>query len=499
MFARLGLRFRIFLFFCLLAGGAVALAGGALYLGWSRAQETPPAVPFVTAFIVFVFLNTGLAVAIWLLFDEHVAKPIDKLATDLRLHAHSGLEGTIDAESARYLGDLAPAVSAVSSALSKTMMDTAARVAEETQRLKTDSERLVSLLTEIPVATILLNPSQEIVLYDGQAATVLSQIAPPRLKAPISDYFDLPPFSEALEQLTGSTTDVAFTLLDTTREHRFDARLKVLGSDCHMLLIDLKAVTKQQLGPRPLVFDFDLIDTAETTEINETALRDICCVVFDTETTGLSVEKDAIVQLGAVRVLNGRIVTGEVVNTYVDPGCSIPRASTRIHRITDADVAGAPDIGTAGRAFHHFARNAVLVAHNAPFDIGLLRRFQSEMNVDWNHPVLDTVLLSAVVFGTTKTHSLDALCDRLSITIPAHLRHTALGDAQATAEAYVKLMHLLEGKGLRTFGEVVEETRKHGRLLQDLNTMRQPGRVDRNDRDGDRHANREPQNQLRQH
>ncbi|MEM9522804.1 MAG: 3'-5' exonuclease [Pseudomonadota bacterium] len=472
MFARLSLRFRIFLFFCLLAAAAAALAGGALYLGWSRAGETTPALPFVTAFVVFVFPNTGLAVAIWLLFDEHVAKPIDKLATDLRLRAHSGLEGPIDAESARYLGDLAPAVSAVSGALSKTVMDTAARVAEETQRLKTDGERLVSLLTEIPVATILLNPSQEIVLYDGQAATVLSQIAPPRLKAPISDYFDMLPFSEALERLKTSTTDVAFELPDITRAHRFDARLKVLGSDCHMLLIDPKAAAKQPLGSRPLVFDFGLIDTDETIEINATALRDICCVVFDTETTGLSVEKDAIVQLGAVRILNGRIVTGEAVNTYVDPGRAIPPASTRIHRITDADVSGAPDIGTAGRAFHHFARDAVLVAHNAPFDIGLLRRFQSEMGVEWNHPVLDTVLLSAVVFGTTETHSLDALCDRLSITIPAHARHTALGDAQATAEAYVKLIHLLEGKGIRTFGEVVEETRRHGRLLHDLNTRR---------------------------
>lgn len=84
-------------------------------------------------------------------------------------------------------------------------------------------------------------------------------------------------------------------------------------------------------------------------------------------------------------------------------------------------------------------------------------------------PVLDTVLLSAVVFGTTAEHSLDALCDRLSITIPAGDRHTAMGDARATAEAVVKLLPLLQGRGIRCLAELLTETRRHGRLLQDLN------------------------------
>ena len=91
------------------------------------------------------------------------------------------------------------------------------------------------------------------------------------------------------------------------------------------------------------------------------------------------------------------------------------------------------------------------------------------MGVRWDHPVLDTVLLSAIVFGTTEEHTLDALCDRLDITIPPEQRHTALGDAQVTAEALVRLIPLLEGKGLRTLRDVIAESKKHGRLLQDLN------------------------------
>ena len=64
---------------------------------------------------------------------------------------------------------------------------------------------------------------------------------------------------------------------------------------------------------------------------------------------------------------------------------------------------------------------------------------------------------------------LDALCERLEIAIPPDLRHTALGDAQATAEALVRLIPLLEARGLTTFGHVIAETRRHGRLVRDLN------------------------------
>lgn len=470
MLTHLGLRLRIFLFFCLLAVGGAALAAGALAFGWWRASVPVPTGPLVTAFVIFAFLNTGLALAVWLLFDEHVAKPINTLSAELRLRAHSGVESELSADLARYLGDLAPAAQALSQSMGGSVMDTAARVARETQRLRAESERLTALLTEIPIATILINPVQEIVLYDGQAAEILSDIAPPRLKAPLSDYFDTGSLTDAIGRLSRDGAENGFKLSDPTGQKIYDARVKALGGDGHMIFVDAATRTDRPPAPRPLVFDFDLMNTAEAKEITDTPLRDLCFVPFDTETTGLSVEKDAIVQLGAVRVLNGRIVQGEVMDTYVNPGRPIPPASTRIHQVSDADVADAPDIADAGRAFHHFARDAVLVAHNAPFDIGLLRRDQARMGVDWPHPVVDTVLLSAVVFGTTEEHSLDALCTRLGIVIPAEHRHTALGDARATAEALVKLLPVLDGKGIRTFGQLLQETRKHSRLLEDLNT-----------------------------
>lgn len=465
MFTRLSLRFRVFLFFCLMAVGGAALAGGALWFGWSR-EPGAPTGPFLAAFLIFAFLNTGLAAGVWLLFDENVAKPINRLAADLRLRAHSGVEKDVEGEDARYLGDLAPAASAVASTLSDQMVQRATDVARETGGLKAETERLAALLTEIPVATILANDAGEIALYDGQAAAVLSLVAPPRLKAPLTDYFDARALAKARDDLARDRSEVSFALATVDGERRLPARLKPLSGEGFLLIIDETPIPLSPEERRPMVYDFDLLETSETTAIDETPLRSLCFVVFDSETTGLSTETDEVVQIAAVRVVNGRIVEGETVDAYVNPGRPIPPASTRVHGVSDVDVADAPDFAEVGRDFHAFAKDAVLVAHNAPFDIAFLRRGAAEMGVEWRNPVLDTVLLSAVCFGETETHTLDALCDRLAIEIPEEARHTAYGDALATAEALVRLLPLLESRSIVTYADAAAACAKHGRLLK---------------------------------
>lgn len=220
---------------------------------------------------------------------------------------------------------------------------------------------------------------------------------------------------------------------------------------------------------RKVVYDFDLLSRARGASVADTRLDDLTLVVFDTETTGLSPASDAVVQIAAVRLVNGRRVESEVFDTLVNPGRPIPPGSTDVHGINDSMVVGAPDIVEAGRQFHRFAEGAVLVAHNAPFDMAFLRRQEAAIGAVFDHPVLDTVLLSAVVFGQLAEHSLDALTHRLGITIPEEARHTALGDTVATAEAFLRLVPMLKAQGLETFGQVLAEVRKHGRLLKDLN------------------------------
>jgi DNA polymerase-3 subunit epsilon len=183
----------------------------------------------------------------------------------------------------------------------------------------------------------------------------------------------------------------------------------------------------------------------------------------------LPAQGDEIVQIAAVRIVNGRRVEGEVFDTLVNPRRPIPLSSTEVHGITDAMVQDAPGVADVVARFHKFAEGAVLIAHNAPFDMEFLRRQEAAIDLRFDNPVLDTVLLSAVIYGQHEVHSLDALTHRLGITIPEEARHTAIGDTVATADAFLKLMPMLQGRGLGTFGQVLAEVRRHGRLLKDLN------------------------------
>ncbi len=222
---------------------------------------------------------------------------------------------------------------------------------------------------------------------------------------------------------------------------------------------------------RHVVYDFDLLfKPRAAAALADTPLEDLTYVVFDSETTGLLPDEgDEICQIAGLRLVNGRRVAGEVFDMLVHPGRTIPPKATAVHGISDAMVADAPGVAEAISRFHGFAEGAVLIAHNAPFDMTFLKRREAEIGRSFDNPILDTVLLSAVVYGQTEVHSLDALSHRLGITIPEEARHTAIGDTIATAEAFLKLLPMLKGKGLVTFGDVLAEVRKHGRLLRDLN------------------------------
>lgn len=467
---RFSLRLRIFLFFCLLALGGMAVVAGSLWLGYSRAGQPDLMDPFVFSGLLSCFAILGLCAGVWLLFDENVAKPIERLASEMRARAHAGIDKDMDLQAARYLGDLAPAAAGLAGQLSETALATAETVAQETARLAAEKARLTALLTEIPVAMVLVNPNHQIVLYDGQAAEVLAQIHHPRLNASLFDYLDRKGLMAGYGRLAKTGMDVTCQVASADGQQSYDVRLKPLGdAPGYMLIFDDAHARIAPDAARPLVYDFDLLDTPGDAAFQDRALNDLAFVVFDSETTGLLPHKDEVVQLGAVRVLRGRIIEGEVIDTLVNPGIPIPAASTKVHGVSDHMVQGAPDIITAGRTFHRFATDAVIVAHNAPFDMAFLRRHAGRMDVTWDHPILDTVLLSAVLFGASETHTLDALCDRLGVTIPDHLRHTALGDAQATAEVLCRMLPMLQARGMTTFGDVIAETRKHGRLLEDLN------------------------------
>ncbi len=463
---RLSLRLRIFLFFAALGIGAVCIVGLGLFLGYRQAADPETLSPLVSAGLVAGFGILGLTVGIWLLFDENVAKPVERLAADLRARAHGGVSRDLDVTKARYLGDLAPAASALSRQLTSSTIDAAEEVARRTADLAAETSQLTAILTDIPLAVMMVNPAHQIVLYDGQSAELLEAEAPARLNAPVFDYLKREPILAALAELESSGARRTPIVAETRSGTLYAGHLRTLGEGRGYMLM-LEPLTPD--AERPLTYDFGLIHAEASRDQRNAPLKSLTFVVFDLETTGLDPERDDMVQIGAVRVVNGRIVEGERFDTLVNPGRPIPPGSTKVHGISDDMVASAPDIDEATRRFHAFAGGSVLVAHNAPFDLAFLKRYGARLGLAFDHPVLDTVLLSAVLFGGSATHTLDALAESLDVDIADAVRHTAIGDALATAQVLTGCLRMLEGRGYGTFGSVLTEVRKHERIVRDQN------------------------------
>jgi DNA polymerase-3 subunit epsilon len=207
---------------------------------------------------------------------------------------------------------------------------------------------------------------------------------------------------------------------------------------------------------RPEFYDFDLFQSSEQTrELDERRLTELAYTVFDTETTGLNPSQgDEIIQIGAVRIVNGKLLRQECFEQLVDPQRPIPEASIPIHGIQPEMVCGQPKIAEVLQAFHAFAQDTVLVAHNAAFDMRFLQIKEAASGVAFDQPVLDTLLLSAVVHPNQESHGLEAIAARLGLTVLG--RHTAMGDAIVTAEAFLKLVALLHERGIHTLGQARE-------------------------------------------
>jgi DNA polymerase-3 subunit epsilon len=213
-------------------------------------------------------------------------------------------------------------------------------------------------------------------------------------------------------------------------------------------------------GSRPVFYDFDLFARRETGQaLGDRRLTELSFTVFDTETTGLDpAGGDRIIQIGAVRLVNGRLLRGERFEQLVDPGRPIPPATIPIHGITPAMVAGQPPIEQVLPAFHRYASDTVLVAHNAAFDLRFLQLQEQATGVRFEQPVLDTLLLSAVVHPQQDSHRLEAIAERFGVAVLG--RHTALGDAIVTAEVFLRLLPLLAERGIHTLGQAREAAQK---------------------------------------
>jgi len=213
---------------------------------------------------------------------------------------------------------------------------------------------------------------------------------------------------------------------------------------------------------RPEYYDFDLFAArdAEGSGIDpDRRLTDLVYSVFDTETTGLEpASGDEIIQMGAVRIVNNRLLRQEIFDQLVDPVIPLKPEGMLVHGITEAMLNGQPRLDAVLPAFHEFCAETVLVAHNAAFDMRFLQLKEASLGVRFTQPVLDTLLLSAVIHPSQESHSLESIAERLGISVIG--RHTALGDAYVTGEVFLKMIPLLADMGILTLRQALDAARQ---------------------------------------
>lgn len=165
-------------------------------------------------------------------------------------------------------------------------------------------------------------------------------------------------------------------------------------------------------------------------------------IVFDLETTGLSPSSDEIIEIGAVKVQNGKII--DTFSEFVHPGREIPSHITELTGISDCMVQDAEEISKILPRFMKFAGNGILVAHNASFDMSFLREACRKQKIEIQNTVLDTLELSRAMFPELNKHKLNIVAKHLGVSLENH--HRACDDAAAAAGILIKCFEIIETK-----------------------------------------------------
>ncbi len=173
-------------------------------------------------------------------------------------------------------------------------------------------------------------------------------------------------------------------------------------------------------------------------------------VVFDIESTGLSVKDDKVIEIGAVKIVNGEIT--DRFSAFVNPGIPIPFRIEELTGINDSMVSDAPSIDTVLPDFIGFCGECAVVAHNASFDTGMIIRDCKALGISWDPTIIDTVTLSHLLLPNLSKYKLDYLAKVLDIKLENH--HRAVDDAECTGLIFIKLCKLLNEKDIFRLSDI---------------------------------------------
>ena len=185
--------------------------------------------------------------------------------------------------------------------------------------------------------------------------------------------------------------------------------------------------------------------------IQDLELDSATYVVFDVETTGLSAVYDTIIELAGVKIQNGEII--DRFERFANPHHPLSETTVKLTGITDEMVQDAPEISEVLKEFHEWAKDSVLVAHNATFDIGFMNAGYKRIDYPKvDQPVVDTLELARFLVPELRNHRLNTLCKHFEIELTQH--HRAIYDAEATGYLLWKLVKLLGAKEIRNHKEL---------------------------------------------
>lgn len=184
-------------------------------------------------------------------------------------------------------------------------------------------------------------------------------------------------------------------------------------------------------------------------------------IAVDIETTGLNPKMDKVIEIGAVKVVEGRVI--ETFDTFVNPECRLSTFITELTGITDQMLKGAPDEGEAFRKFLEFAKDEVLLGHHLIFDYSFLKCIAVRQKVEFERKGIDTLKIAKACLPQIEKHSLEYLCLYYQI-VNAHA-HRAWADAMATIELYRRLAEQfckgdLQRERLFEAGQLVYQVKK---------------------------------------